>query len=132
MGRKVKRVVTKESICYTKTMSWQRIVDHVTVSAVVNASDQHFTPAVVLPGVMARYRRRVCGSWEIPSDFLPKPSTLLMREASGVNSELFFSWATNFVSETVYLRRGEQNLLLAYYGYGSHVTYRILKLFRGN
>ena len=44
----------------------------------------------------------------------------------------FFSWATNFVSDTEYLRRVKQKILLAYDGYGSHVTYRVLKLFRDN
>ena len=90
MGRKVKRIVMKESIFYMKSMSWNGTVDHVTVLAVVNASGQHFIPAVVLSGVMACYPRRACGRWETPSDFLLKLSLLLMKEVPGVDSELLF------------------------------------------
>lgn len=94
--------------------------------AVVSAFGKDWTPAFVLLGVLARHRRRSNGQWETPADYLPKPNYLFQREVAEMDSDIFFSWANSFVEETAQLRKNGQHLLLVYYGYASHCTYRVL------
>lgn len=131
-GRRVKRVAVEGTTVFQRTIAWQGSVDHVTCMAVVNAAGQIFTPAFVLPGVMARFRRREGGRWETPADFLPQPNILFMREVAGIDSDLFYAWANNFIEETASIRQGGKKILLVYDGYASHCSYRVLKLFREN
>eukprot|EP00171_Calliarthron_tuberculosum_P022252 IDg22252t1 len=72
------------------TLKWQGSVEHVTCMCVVNAAGRAFTPVFVLPGVLARFRRRGNGGWETPADFLPKPNHLHIREVAGMYSDLFY------------------------------------------
>lgn len=131
-GRRVKRVVHAGTTSFQRTLTWTGSVDHVTCMAVVSAAGKAWTPAFVLPGVLARYRRRQDGRWETPSDFLPKPNYLYQREVAGMDSDIFYSWAKAFVEETALLRTDGKYMLLVYDGYASHCTYRTLKLFQEN
>eukprot|EP00171_Calliarthron_tuberculosum_P004068 IDg4068t1 len=131
-GKRIKRVVHAGTTSFQRTLSWSGSVDHVTCMAVVSAAGRSWTPAFVLPGVLARYRRRQDGRWETAADFLPKPNYLYQREVAGMDSDIFYGWAQEFVEETASLRREGKYILLVYDGYASHCTYRTLKLFKDN
>ena len=92
----------------------------------------HLPLAVILPGVLARYRRRECGRWETPSDYLPNPAHVFMKEVAGMDGELFYARALKFIEETEYLRRNNRKILLVYDGYACHITFRVLNMFHQN
>ena len=131
-GRRVKRVVQAGTTVHQRTISWAGSVDHVTCMTIVSASGILWTPAFVLPGVLARFRRHANGKWEPPADFLPQSNYMLMREVAGVGSDIFYYWARSFILETSFLRANGKKMLLKYDGYGSHCTYRVLQLFKYN
>ena len=54
-----------------------------------------------------------------------------MREMAGVDSDIFYSWALNFVEETKFLRRDDQKLLV-FYGFSRHIQFRTLNLLKEN
>lgn len=60
-GCRVKRVVSVRYTAYFRTLNWKFDIDHVTLIAVVNAAGQEFSSAIVIPGVLSRYRRRANG-----------------------------------------------------------------------
>lgn len=131
-GSRSKRIVRNGSRANARQLKWRGTCDHVTLMAVVNAAGQSYTPLVVLPGVQARYRRRTDGRYETPADFLPVPNYLFMREVAGVDTDIFYSWALNFVEETAHLRRNGRKLLLVYDGYAGHLKYKVLSLLKTN
>ena len=131
-GSRSKRIVKRGSRPNSREVKWKGKCDHLTMMAVVNAAGQTFTPLFVLPGIKARYRRRTDGRYETPADFLPGPNYVYMRETAGVDSNIFLSWAENFVLETAYMRRNNRKLLLVYDGYAGHLQYRVLQLLKTN
>lgn len=116
----------------TRELKWRGTCDHVTVMPVISAAGQVFTPLFVLPGAEARWRKRGNGTYETPSDFLPKPNYVFMRPIAGVDTNIFYNWAVNFVQESSFLRRDGRKLLLIMDGYACHVAYRTLKMLGDN
>lgn len=106
--------------------------DHVTMMPVISAAGQILTPLFVLPRVEERYRKRSDGKWELPTHFLPQPKLVYMNPVAGVDSNIFFSWAKQFVDETKFLRRENKKILLIMDGYACHITYKTLSLLRDN
>lgn len=99
---------------------------HVPLMPVISALGPILTPLVVLHGKKEKYRNRWNSKFEKPSDFLPKPNYLYMRPISGVDKSIFVVWATNFCSETPFLRRGGKKILMIFDGYGCHISYKAL------
>ncbi len=113
-------------------MKFRGTIDHVTLMPVVSGAGQVFTPAVVLPGVEAKYRKLRGGGFQTPANFLPESNYLFYRKIAGMDGELFYSWALNFTEETAFLRRGGQKLLLVFDGYAGHLTFRTLNHLKTN
>ena len=82
--------------------------------------------------MLARFRRRANGKWETPADSLPQSNYMLMREVAGVDSDIFYEWVRSFILETSFLHARGKKMLLIFDGYGSHWTYRVLRLFKDN
>ena len=59
----MKSVVQTGITVLQSTIFLAGLVHHVNCLAVVSASVNLWTPAFVLPGVLARYRRRANGKW---------------------------------------------------------------------
>lgn len=100
LGGRSKCVVSQGSRGNTTEPKFKGTCDHVTLMPVVSASGQAYTPVIVLPGKEARYRKRSSGIFETPADYLPQPNYLFMRQIAGVDSDIFYTWAQNFVDET--------------------------------
>lgn len=130
-GGRTKCVVPKNARANSRDVTFRGSIDHVTFMPVVSASGQLYTPVCVLPGVEAKYRKTQRG-YETPSDYLPSPHYLYMRAIAGVDSNIFFDWAKNFVDETAHLRRNNRYLLLIFDGYGCHLQYNSLKFLKDN
>lgn len=105
-------------------------LERVTVMPVVSASGVAFKPVIVYPGKQAHYRK-VSGHIQTLHGFLP-PCYFYQREVPGVDSAIIFQWAKDFVNETKVLRSNGQRLLFVIDGYGSHVQFNTLQLFREN
>lgn len=127
-----KRVVRRAARANARQLKWRGSVDHVTMMAVVSAGGQSYTPLFVLPGIKARYRRRCGGRVETPADYLPSPNYLMMRDVAGVDTDIFVTWAMNFIKETEYVRRDGRYILLVYDGFAGHLSYRVLSLFKAH
>ena len=129
VGRSLrKRYAPKERVLVQTGIRTKGKLDRVTVMPVVSAAGVAYTPVIVFPGIQAHYRR-VRGKSQTLEDVLP-PYHLFQREIPGVNSEINFEWAQTFVDETAKLRANNQHPLLVIDGYGSHVQFRTLKLFK--
>ena len=102
----------------------------VTVMPTVSAAGTCCKPVIVFPGKQA-HSRRVNGTIQSLYSYLPS-CYLYQREVPGVDSKIIFDWAQKFIAETMYLRANSQYLLLVLDGYGSHVQFKTLQLFRKN
>jgi len=64
---------------------------------------------------------------------LPRNAIVCSRqENGGVNSEIFYSWATQFVKMAGDLTANNRKVLLIYDGYRSHMSLKVLNLFYAN
>lgn len=90
------------------------------------------TPLIILHGVEARWRRRSDSTLETSANFLPQPSYLLMCSVAGLDTNIFYTWGTNFFAETTLIRRNYKKLLLVMNGYSCHMSYRTLALLKTN
>lgn len=68
-GGRIKRAVQKSTRANAKGIKWHGSINHVIMMAVVNGSDHAYTPLFVLPGKLARFRRRENGHYETPGDY---------------------------------------------------------------
>lgn len=111
-------------------LKWAENADHTTIMPVVSADGSVWTPVVIIPGARAKYRTRDDGIIESPGSFLPPNAVLGYREPAGMDTELFKEWAKNFIHETTALRAKYKYLVLTYDGYGAHVNYEVLRMFK--
>lgn len=105
-------------------------LERVTIVLVVSAADTAFKRVIMFPGKKAHFRR-TNGNLQALHTFLLQ-CYLYQREVPGVDTAIIYDWAKKFVTETTDLRRNGQYLLLIIDGYGSHVQFKTLKLFRDN
>lgn len=54
------------------------------------------------------------------------------KDIGGVSSEIFYTWATQFVKLVAPLTCGNRKVLLVYVYYRSHISLRMLELFYVN
>lgn len=55
-----------------------------------------------------------------------------MRTISGVDTDIFHTWAIKFVSETLFLHREGKKLWLIMDGYQCHISFKSLLLLKDN
>ena len=89
-GSRSKRVFGRGKHASTRHLKWRGTVDHVTMMVVLNAAGQAYKQLLILPGVLARFRRRMGGRVETLAGFLPSPNYLMMRDVAGVDREIFY------------------------------------------
>lgn len=90
----------------------------------------------VFQGVQMPYRTVVENGHvrvETLANHLPKNSLVTTRKKiGGVDGSKFYEWAKALVEDVRPLTAGGRKLLLTYDGYRSHMTLRVLELFRDN
>lgn len=59
-----------------------------------------------------------------------QPNHLFMRPFAGVDTDIIWSWARNFINETAFLRRHDRKLLLD--RYSCHVSFKTLSVLKEN
>lgn len=55
-----------------------------------------------------------------------------MTPVSGVDTDIYYTWAQQFGQETEFLRRAGQKILIEMDGYACHVSLKVLNLFKEN
>lgn len=95
----------------TREIRFRGTCCHVTLMTVVSAIVQLFKTLLVIPGVQTQYRKWSNGKHENPSDYLPITSHLQMRKMSGVDTDIFYSWARGFMIYEKHVGRGSDRLL---------------------
>ena len=78
-------------------------MNRATVMPVASVAGFFFKPVVVLPGRQEHYRR-VNGVAQSLHDVLP-PCYLYQRDIPGVELNIFYDWAANFIEEAREIRR---------------------------
>lgn len=102
LGRK-KCVVEIWRRANTRKNHFRGYCDDVTLLSVFSASGKILTPLVVLSRNQAKYRKRGNRKFETPLDCILKQNDLYMCPIAGVYTSIFSDWATNLVSETLFL-----------------------------
>lgn len=97
---------------------------------VIFAAGRIFTSLVVLPGSEARCRKQSDGKYETTFGYPPKPNYLSMRPVAGIDTNIFYQWAFNFVQESSFFRIDGRKHLLIMDGYACHVLFRTIKLLK--
>ena len=131
-GKRLRKGITTrdKQYAFSSLVRTKGSLDRVTVLCVVNAAGERFKPAIVFPGKQPHYRR-VDGVVETIHSYIPT-CYFYQCDSAGVDSSVFYDWATNFVEETAYLREGRKNMILVLYGYGCHVQYKVLQYLKEN
>lgn len=86
----------------------------------------------VLLGKAENYRTRTDGKIEKLQSFLLLNALTFYRDPLGVDSDIFFKWAQNFVLETEVLHTKHDYILVTLDGYGAYCTFRVLQLSKKN
>lgn len=130
-AKKRKRALLAVCRANQRHVKWQGSAHHITLMAVVNAADQAYIPAVILPGEEPKYQGRPNGRIVTPADFLPRPNYLFMRPIAGMDRNCSLS-GQELHQRDCPPRCDGQHLLQVYDVYGSHMTYRTLKVLQEN
>lgn len=101
-----KCIVKSDTRDNTRDPMFKGTRDHVTLMPVISASGEVLNPLLVLPGTIAKYSKRIYGTFGTRADFLTQPSYVLQPSVAGVDPAMFFNGDTRFVDETTTLRRG--------------------------
>lgn len=105
--------------------------DHVTIMPAVSVFGQMYTPIVVLPGTEVNWRNRSAGKFETQVNFLPQPNLLFMRAVTGIGTNIFLTWTTNFIEET-FIVDSKKKILLVMDGYSAHFFFKMRTKLRDN
>lgn len=113
-------------------LDWSRNAEHITLMPVVSADGRAWTPVAILPGVRTKFRERPDGTRETPASFLPPSAYVCYRDPAGMDSSIFYQWASRFVRETADLRKQHNHLVLTLDGFTGHTCLKALQLLRDN
>lgn len=99
---------------------------------VTSADGRAWSLLAVMQGMQAKSPRRIDGTIETPSKFLPPNVHCVYREEAGVDTNIFVQGGTKFVEEAASLLQRVRRIVLTLDGYGTHVSLKVLKMFCEN
>lgn len=105
--------------------------EHITLAASITAIGRALAPAVVLPGVEAKYRTLVDGITQKPADFFHRGILVCYHNPAGVNGPVMETWTASYLEQTRDLRATGKTMVI-FHGYASHLSIRVLRMFRDN
>lgn len=126
LGR-TKCIIKKRTRDNKREPKFSVTISYVTLMPFVSGAGQCLTP-----GTEAKYLKLIDAKFKMPSYFLPKQNYSFMRRIVGVDTDIFYRWALNFIDETLFLRRRRKREMLVMDCYASHVSYKIMSLLRDN